>query len=85
MLYGYHGKIGRVDLSSREVRIEDLDESLLKHYIGGAGLSAKLLFDMTSGGTDPLGSDNPLIFMTGPFTGPLFRPPGGIRSFQNRL
>jgi aldehyde:ferredoxin oxidoreductase len=69
MIYGYHGKIGRVDLSSRKIEIEDLDESTIKNYIGGAGYSAKLLFDLTSGVTDPLGPENPLIFMTGPFTG----------------
>ncbi|MEW5719638.1 MAG: aldehyde ferredoxin oxidoreductase family protein, partial [Chloroflexota bacterium] len=35
-------------------------------YIGGAGLAARYLYDAIDARTDPLGADNPLIFMTGP-------------------
>ncbi len=83
VIYGYHGKIARIDLSSRKIEIQELDESLLKKYIGGAGLSAKFLFDLTSFSTDPLGPDNPLIFMTGPFIG-TFVPTSGRHSVVSK-
>ena len=76
MVCGYQGKITKINLSSRKIDTEDLDPTLLKKYIGGAGLSAKFLFDLTSSATDPLGPDNPLIFMTGPFMGS-FAPTSG--------
>jgi len=38
-------------------------------FIGGSGLAAKRLWEMTGNETDPLGSENVLIFMTGPLTG----------------
>lgn len=64
---GYTGKILRVDLSKGRVETEALDESLAKKFIGGSGLGAKILHDETGPETDPLGPENRLIFMTGPF------------------
>jgi aldehyde:ferredoxin oxidoreductase len=66
---GYAGKILHVDLSKRNQRVEDLSEGEARAYIGGSGLAAKRLWEMTSNETDPLGPENVLIFMTGPFTG----------------
>jgi aldehyde:ferredoxin oxidoreductase len=68
-LKGYASKILRVDLSSSKIHIEDLKEELARQFIGGSGLGAKFLYDMTDERTDPLGPENPLIFMAGPFTG----------------
>lgn len=64
---GYAGKILRVDLTKGKVEAEKLDENLAKKFIGGSGLATKILFDETGPETDPLGPDNRLIFMTGPF------------------
>jgi aldehyde:ferredoxin oxidoreductase len=47
---------------------ETIKESLLRRYIGGSGLAAKILFDETNAETDPLSPNNLLIFMTGPVT-----------------
>jgi len=69
MLGGYMGKVLRINLSKKKYEIEELSDTLVKKYIGGSGLAAKLLYDLTNGATDPLSEDNPLIFMTGPFTG----------------
>lgn len=66
---GYMGKILYFDLSLSEKEIRDLDMDDVKKYIGGSGLGAKILFDETDENTDPLGPENVLIFMTGPFTG----------------
>jgi aldehyde:ferredoxin oxidoreductase len=64
---GYMGKILRVDLTKGRVEAETLDENLAKKYIGGSGLATKILYDETGAETDPLGPENRLIFMTGPF------------------
>lgn len=64
---GYTGKILRVDLTKGKVEAEKLDENLAKKFIGGSGLATKILYDETGAETDPLGPDNRLIFMTGPF------------------
>jgi len=65
----YIGKVLRVDLATGEVNEEALREEWLRKYIGGSGLATKYLYDETSTGNDPLGEENPLIFMTGPLTG----------------
>jgi aldehyde:ferredoxin oxidoreductase len=64
---GYAGKILRADLSKGRVETQALDEGLAKKFIGGSGLAAKILYDETGPETDPLGPENRLIFMTGPF------------------
>ncbi|MGE5253499.1 MAG: aldehyde ferredoxin oxidoreductase family protein [Planctomycetaceae bacterium] len=64
---GYMGKILRVDLTKGKVETEKLDEDLAKKFIGGSGLGTKILYDETDAKTDPLGPENRLIFMTGPF------------------
>lgn len=68
-LKGYMGKILKVDLTRPHISIEPLREDWLEPFIGGSGLGAKYLYEMTDEQTDPLGPENPLIFMTGPFTG----------------
>lgn len=67
-LYGYCGKILIADLSEKKFTTFEPDISLYRQYIGGSGLGARLLFDMTGPETDPLGPENVLIWMTGPFT-----------------
>jgi aldehyde:ferredoxin oxidoreductase len=66
---GYRGKILEVNLAAGASTVKSLDEGLLRQFIGGAGLGIRLLHDMIDVDTDPLGPENPLIFMTGPFTG----------------
>lgn len=66
--YGYWGKILLADLSDKTFTTFEPEESLYRQFIGGSGAGARLLFDMTGPDTDPLGPDNVLIWMTGPFT-----------------
>ena len=68
-LNGYNGKILRVNLSSGNITVEQLDELFCRKYIGGAGFIAYYLWKELSPGTDPLGPDNKLIFALGPVTG----------------
>jgi len=65
----YIGKILRVDLSKEAVSEEEIREDWAKKFIGGAGLATRYLYQEISKGADPLGAENPLIFMTGPLTG----------------
>jgi len=66
---GYVNRILRVDLSSRELSVEEIDWETAANFIGGRGYAAKLLYDDLPAGVDPLGPRNKLIFMTGPLTG----------------
>jgi aldehyde:ferredoxin oxidoreductase len=69
MNYGFMGKILRVNLSKGSLTTEQISDTWARKYLGGAGLATKYLYDETPPGADPLGADNPLIFMTGPLTG----------------
>ncbi len=62
----YAGKLLVVDLTSGEVHDEPTNGRYAAQYIGGAGLAARYLYDAVDANTDPLGPENPLIFMTGP-------------------
>jgi aldehyde:ferredoxin oxidoreductase len=68
-LKGYIGRLLHVNLSNSKVHVENLNEEWARQFIGGSGLGAKFLYEMTDERTDPLSPENPLIFMTGPFTG----------------
>ena len=46
-----------------------MPQYLTRKYLGGRGANSKILFDMTSGKTDPLGPDNPIILGAGLLTG----------------
>ncbi|MBZ4687567.1 MAG: aldehyde:ferredoxin oxidoreductase [Clostridia bacterium] len=66
---GLHGKVAIIDLDKKAVENFEVPEELYRLYIGGSGLAAKWLMDMTNTNTDPLGPENILIFMTGPMVG----------------
>ena len=68
-LYGYAGKLLRVDVSNEKVKVDAPDPEMLRAYIGGIGVGAKTLYDELPAGIDPLGPENKLIFTTGPLTG----------------
>jgi len=69
MMFGYMGKVLRVDLTARRTWDEPLSEEPLRRYLGGAGLGAWYLYRETRPDTDPLSPDNLLIFLTGPLVG----------------
>ena len=69
MARGYIGKILFVDLSANELRGEALDEKLCRQFIGGYGMGARILFSRQKARAEPLGPDNTLGILTGPFTG----------------
>lgn len=60
------GRMLLVDLTTGEHEYKVLGEDIASSYIGGRGLGARLLLDFVPPATDPLGSDNILLFLTGP-------------------
>jgi aldehyde:ferredoxin oxidoreductase len=70
-MYGFLGKILRVNLTSGKISEEALSESLVKKYLGGRGLGTKIYMDEVAKDTDVYAPENKLILMTGPLTGTL--------------
>ena len=66
---GYNGKVLRVNLTTEKVTTEQIDASFCRKFLGGAGFIAYYLLKEVKPGVDPLGSDNKLVFATGPLTG----------------
>jgi len=66
---GYMGRILRVNLTSGDIQPEPLNEAYARQFVGGSGLACRYLYDLIDADTDPLGPDNPLVFMTGPLVG----------------
>jgi len=70
-MYGWTGKILRVNLTDRSYKIENLNFDWAKKFIGGRGLASKYLYEEVDPNVDPLSPENKLIFATGPLTGTL--------------
>ncbi len=68
-VYGYAGKVVRVNLTSGKVYVNALDEKLALQYIGGKGFGAKILYDELNPKINPLDPSNLLIFAVGPASG----------------
>ena len=69
MKHAYMGKILRINLSEGQLNTEEIPDTWAREYLGGSGLATKYLYDEMAAGTNPLGPENLLIFMTGPLTG----------------
>lgn len=67
-LYGYAGKMLRVNLSTGEIS-EFSSSRYLPKYLGGRGLAARLYWDEISPEAEPFGPDNKLIFVPGGLNG----------------
>ncbi len=62
-------KTACVDLTTGRVTVEETPADLLRRFIGGRGLGAKLLYDLVGPEVDPCSPDNYLIFTAGPLAG----------------
>jgi aldehyde:ferredoxin oxidoreductase len=69
MTKGFIGKILDADLSTKRVAVVDLDEEIVRDFIGGTGLGVKILYDEVGPDVDPLSSDNIVVIATGPLSG----------------
>jgi aldehyde:ferredoxin oxidoreductase len=68
-IYGYNGKILRVDLTRGKISHDELDEATLRKYIGGAALGIKYIYDEVPPETDWASPENRLFLGTGPLGG----------------
>jgi len=69
MPFGYHGNYLRIDVSSGRAERVPLSDTVLRQYLGGSGLGARLLLDEGGATTDPLSPEAPLIFAFSPLVG----------------
>ena len=69
MPFGYHGNYLRIDVSSARSERVAISETVLRQYLGGSGLGARLLLDEGGATADPLSPEAPLIFAFSPLVG----------------
>ncbi len=67
--YGTHGRILVVDLTTRTSRVEEVDESVYRSFLGGYGLGAYLMWKHFPPGTDPLAPEACFAIVSGLLTG----------------
>jgi aldehyde:ferredoxin oxidoreductase len=63
------GKILDIDLSSGKISTTTVEDDVVRKYIGGSGMAAKLFLDRVSPDVDPMSNDNVLFLMGGPLAG----------------
>jgi len=68
---GFKGKLLRVNLTTKEVKSEALNEEWAQKYLGGRGYGTRLLLEEIDPKVDPLSEENKVIFATGPLEGTL--------------
>jgi aldehyde:ferredoxin oxidoreductase len=66
--FGHSGRILRVDLTDRSLRVETLDEDAWRTYAGGSLLGTRLLYESPAG-LDPFDPDAMLVFASSAVAG----------------
>ena len=69
MPYGYRGKILHVDLTRRQIEIEEKDDAFYRTYLGGRGIGYHYLLKEVPARIEPLSANNILVLATGVMTG----------------
>jgi len=72
MVGGYAGKFLNIDLSHEKITETRIENEILRQYVGGRGLGARILWDHLGSRwekIDPLGPENLFMTLTGPLTG----------------
>ncbi len=72
MLYGFQGRILRVNLTDRTVSVDEPDPAWYRQYMGGYAMTSYFLLKEVAPGVDPLGPENKLVMAAGPLTGAAF-------------
>jgi aldehyde:ferredoxin oxidoreductase len=67
-MYGWNGKLLRVDLTTQTISVEEITLDVARASVGGRGLAIRLLYAEMDPRADPLSPQNKLIFATGPLT-----------------
>jgi aldehyde:ferredoxin oxidoreductase len=68
-IYGYNGRILKVDLSSEDISIEENDAGFYRTYPGGGLLGIYYMLKEMQRGVDPLSEKNVLVFAPSVVTG----------------
>lgn len=68
-MFGYTGRLLRVNLTRGETTDEPLDLEAARDYIGGSGYATWIIYREVPPEAEPLSPENRLVFMTGPLTG----------------
>ncbi|MBO8174306.1 MAG: aldehyde ferredoxin oxidoreductase family protein [Thermococcus sp.] len=68
-MFGYQGKILRVNLTTGKISEEKIDEKFAKKWLGTRGFGIYYLLKEMDPKVDPFSPENKLIFATGPLTG----------------
>ena len=76
MGFGYHGAYLRIDATRGTFERVPLDAAVLRRYLGGSGLGARLLLDEGGAIADPLSPESPLVFAFSPLVGDAARSRG---------
>lgn len=71
-VYGYTGKLLRINLTTQTSKVEDIPRKTYSDFIGGRGLVAKYCYDEIPKGVNPIGPDNKMFFALGPLSGTRF-------------
>jgi len=66
------GKLLQIDLSNKKINEINVEDDVVRNFLGAKGLGAYLLYTMLKSQTDPLSPDNLLMFLNGPLTGTSF-------------
>ncbi len=66
---GYFGRALIADLSTGESSVLTIEESVLRSFIGGAGLGTWLMHECCPAGVEPLAPEAPLMFVFSPLVG----------------
>ncbi|KNF07956.1 tungsten-containing aldehyde:ferredoxin oxidoreductase Aor [Gottschalkia purinilytica] len=75
-MYGYMGKVLRVNLTKGTCLYEDLNMENAKNFIGARGLGVKTYIDEVDPNVEAISEENKIILATGPVTGTM-APTGG--------
>ena len=71
----YNRKLVRINLKTRSITEEAVDEYYIRNFIGGMGFGVKLLHEEVDPKVDALSPENKIVISVGPLTGtsaPLF-------------
>lgn len=69
MSHGYHRRYLKVDLTTGRSTAVEIDESVLRRFIGGTGLGTWLLLQHCPDEVDPLSPESPLVVVFSPLVG----------------
>jgi aldehyde:ferredoxin oxidoreductase len=69
MPYGYNGKIARVNLTTKQVSVEEPGFVFYRTYMGGRGIIANYLLKEVPAGIDAFDEENKIVFATSVVTG----------------